>query len=309
MAPTPGDVPPGDPQQTRRLAHGFFALVVLTSGLIVLGALVRAQGAGLACPDWPLCFGQFVPEMNLEVTFEWAHRVVAGSVAVAFAILAALALRDPIARRTAPLLGVAALLLIVQVLLGALTVWELLAAWTVTSHLVAGNAFNAMLLLIAIALRDARTPSRAPSPPAAPVRLLVAAPAAVMAVQLVLGGLVSSRFAGLACPEWPTCNGDAWFPSWSGAVGLHLLHRSAGYALVVLLCAAAIATRAAPRLGGLSRLSFALGLAQVGVGISNVLLALPVEVTALHSALAAALVLVLVSMQREAWRRPASSSL
>jgi cytochrome c oxidase assembly protein subunit 15 len=118
---------------------------------------------------------------------------------------------------------------------------------------------------------------------------------ACLALQLVLGGLVSSRYAGLACPEWPTCNGGAWFPSWEGAVGLHLLHRSNGYALGGVLLGAAFATRGAGRAGGVLRLAAGLALAQIVVGVLNVRLGLPVEVTGLHSALAAALVLCLAA--------------
>src|SRR5262245_51922878 len=107
-----------------RLGIGFALLAALTWALIVLGALVRAHGAGLACPDWPLCFGEFVPQMDLHVGFEWSHRVVAGSVALCFAALAALTWRstragDPVRRP----LALAAALLAVQILLGALTVW------------------------------------------------------------------------------------------------------------------------------------------------------------------------------------------
>ena len=79
-------------QALARLAAGFQALVAVTFALIVLGALVRAHDAGLACPDWPLCFGQVLPRMNLEIAFEWSHRALAGSVSLAFAALSAIAL-------------------------------------------------------------------------------------------------------------------------------------------------------------------------------------------------------------------------
>jgi cytochrome c oxidase assembly protein subunit 15 len=303
-----------DARSLRRLSAGFFALCAATFGLIVLGALVRAHGAGLACPDWPLCFGRVIPAFDLRVAFEWTHRAVAGGVALGFAGLALAVLRRPAARGAAGAwLVAAALLLVVQIALGALTVWKLLAAWTVTSHLVVGNAFAASLLWIGLSLRPEEPslrpeePSRraaelslraagapAPAAPAA-ARAWLAAASACLALQLVLGGLVSSRYAGLACPEWPTCYGGAWWPSSGGPVALHLLHRTNGYLLLLLLGASAFAARGAGALGRALGLAAALGAAQVVVGVLNVRLGLPVEITGLHSALAAALVLSLAA--------------
>ncbi len=295
----------GDGRYAARLALGFAGLLAATWGLIVLGALVRAHEAGLACPDWPLCFGQLVPRMNLKVGFEYSHRVLAGSVSLLFVALAVLALRRPLTRRASrDLLLAGAVLLGVQILLGALTVWKLLAAWTVTSHLITGNAFALTLLLTACALHDAARPvPRAQAPASA--RRALAVVAVLLALQMLLGGLVSSRFAGLSCPEWPTCNGGLWFPSWRGNVGLHLLHRGNGYALLLALAAAAFTARQTPRLRGLTALALLLGLAQVVVGVGNVLLGIPVELTGLHSALAAALVLLTALAVREAWPRRA----
>lgn len=283
-----------------RLAAGFRVLLGLTFTLIVLGALVRAHEAGLACPDWPLCFGQTLPPMGLEVAFEWSHRVLAGSVALGFAALTGMALSRREARtRVGGWLALGTGLLLAQILLGALTVWKLLAVWTVTLHLLTGNAFAATLLLVTVRLRRAATPQRAGPAPRAVVTLTFV----LLVVQIALGGLVASSYAGLACPEWPACSGGAWYPSWRGSVGLHLLHRTSGYLLVALLLAAALSTRQ-PR--GLSRAiagAFLLGLAQVAVGAANVLLGLPVEVTGLHSALAAALVLTLAFALDQAWSR------
>jgi cytochrome c oxidase assembly protein subunit 15 len=283
------------------LARAFAALCALTTGLIVLGALVRAHGAGLACPDWPLCFGEIVPRMNLEVAFEWTHRLVAGSLSLAFAALGVAALRRPaLRRRVGRTLGAAAVLLATQVLLGALTVWHLLAAWTVTAHLLVGNAFNACLLLLALQLGSSTDGDARPVP--ANARAALAGAAALLAVQLALGGLVSSTYAGMACPEWPQCNGGAWFPSWRGAVGAHLAHRWNAVLLLGALAAAAFAARGVPRLGPRTALALGLGLAQLGVGVANVLLAIPVEVTGLHSLLAALLVLTLTASLHASFR-------
>ena len=299
-----------------RLAPGFALLVAVTWALLVLGALVRAHGAGLACPDWPLCFGTIAPRMNVQVAFEYSHRALAGSVTLGFAALAALAwLRtrsgDPIRR----LLALAAGLLALQILLGALTVWLKLAYWTVTAHLLIGNSTAATFAWTALELRQAsRSEPKASGdhqvggggalPAAAPrERRALAAVVALLAFQLVLGGLVSSRYAGLACPEWPTCNGGLWFPSWRGAVGLHLLHRSNGYLLLVAITGLARICRASPRLARWTRAAEGIAAAQVAVGIANVLTGIPVELTGLHSALAAALVLTMTGAAHAAWRR------
>ena len=130
--------------RVRRIARSISALVALTLGLIVLGALVRAHGAGLACPDWPRCFGVWVPVLDLRIGFEWAHRVMAGSISLLFVGLGVAVLRDPVLRRAAggPL-AIAAALLVAQIVLGGLTVLLGLAPWTVTAHLLTGTSFAA----------------------------------------------------------------------------------------------------------------------------------------------------------------------
>jgi cytochrome c oxidase assembly protein subunit 15 len=294
-------------QSTQRLALAFALLLGLTYLLIVLGALVRVQGAGLACPDWPLCFGMLIPAFDLKVAFEWTHRVVAGSVAIAFVVLAALTLRLPLRRqRLVVLLAIGAGLLALQILLGALTVWQLLASWTVTSHLLTGNAFAVTLAFVWRELSEAARPSiwtrRRSAPVPGVVRGLVSVTGALLVLQIALGGLVASTYTGLACPEWPTCMDGVWFPTFEGAVGLHLIHRVNGYALLAGLGMCAWAARGEPSLGSVLALAFWIGLAQVAAGVANVLYALPVEITGLHSALAAALVLTLALGLRAAWR-------
>jgi cytochrome c oxidase assembly protein subunit 15 len=290
----------------RRMQMGFSGLVALTFGLIVLGALVRAHDAGLACPDWPLCFGEVIPQMNLEVAFEWSHRSVAGAVALWFAALAWSSRRQP--NRPASmdrLLAVAALLLGVQILLGALTVWLKLASWTVTAHLLTGNAFALTCFCVVLVLREQALPTPAEARPRAPdlARWALAVVSVCLFFQVALGGLVSSQYAGMACPEWPACNGGVFFPSWSGSVGLHLLHRMNGYALVLGLGIVAWLCRGEPALRRATALACLLGFGQAVVGIANVLTGIPAQVTGLHSALAAALVLNMTFAARETWFR------
>ena len=127
---------------THRLSVLAAVLVVMTYALMVFGAAVRVHGAGLACPDWPQCFGQIIPPLDFEVGLEWGHRALAGVISLGFLGLGYGILRDAELRsRLAPLWAVALVALGVQVVLGGLTVLELLAEWTVTSHLLGANTF------------------------------------------------------------------------------------------------------------------------------------------------------------------------
>ena len=295
----PAPTAAADPTAPRGLGWAFAFLTGLTFTLMVLGALVRAHGAGLACPDWPLCFGQVVPEFDLKVAFEWSHRVLASAVSLGLAGLTGLLLRRPDLRQrlSLPLAGTW-LLLGVQVVLGGLTVLLRLAPWTVTVHLLTGTAFCAALLWIARDLLEWETPVFRPRPTGA-VRVLGLTSAGLLVVQLVLGGLVSSQAAGLACASFPTCDGQAFVPTLSGLVGIHVLHRLNGFLLLASLIALSVVARGAGRVGLLAWMAVRLGVFQIGVGVLNVLLRLPIEVTGLHTALAAAIALTLALLLRE----------
>jgi len=264
--------------------------------LIVIGALVRAHGAGLSCPDWPLCHGRLVPDFDARIALEWGHRLFAGTLGfgvagVALALLRRRALRARFARSLAAIFA----LLGTQIVLGGLTVLLGLAPWTVTAHLVTGNLFALALAWLARDLLDAARETPRPRASLSPSSArLVWLTGALVALQVVLGGLVSSHYAGLACATFPLCNGDSLAPTLSGPVGLHVLHRTNAYALAAAYLALAWRTP------GLAREGVALVFTQIIVGAANVLLRLPVEVTALHSALAAGIVLTTGLLARDA---------
>lgn len=296
-----------DEERLQRLARGFLLLLAFTFAQLVIGALVRVHDAGLACPDWPRCFGVWIPEFDFEVAWEVGHRYYASGIALAYAALAALAWRaTETDRALRGLLAAGGAVLLAQIVLGGLTVLLLLHVSTVTAHLLFGNAFAAIVLLIALALREG--PARRPRP-ALPtgLRRAVWLSCALVALQVTLGGLVASSYAGMACPEWPTCNGGVWFPSWRGAVGLHLAHRSNAYLVLLVLGATVWATRGHAGLVRPLRIALVLAIAQAGIGIANVQLGLPVEITGLHSAVSALIVLAMATAAREAWLRPVGS--
>ena len=117
------------------------------------------------------------------------------------------------------------------------------------------------------------------------------------------GNTVSATGSGLGCPDWPTCMSGEFFPTWSGIQGLHLFHRWLGVAVALAIGFAAWIDRSHPGSRRWIGAAAALVVAQLAVGVANVLLRLPVEVTGLHSALAAGLICTVGVSLREVWRR------
>ncbi len=283
----------------RGLARAFFGLTAITYVLVVFGALVRAKGAGLSCPDWPLCFGQLLPTLDLGVILEWGHRTLAGGISLLLVGALVVAWRTPTAwKALGRMPWIVLLVLGIQVILGGLTVLQLLASWTVTLHLLFGNLFCLALLVMALRLRDASHPPAAPAPLPRGWLPLLSAGALLLVIQMVLGGLVSSNHAGFACLQWPTCQGDVWFPAFTGLIGLQVFHRLVAYALAGTLLALAVVGRGHPQLARPAQATLALVVVQVVLGVLNVLWLLPVEVTAGHSAGAAGLVLLFTVLVR-----------
>lgn len=274
-----------------REGAAWLALGVCTWLLVGFGALVRAKQAGLACPDWPLCHGVVIPDVRLQgVIYEFGHRAVAGGVALVFALLSWRAWRRTSAGHALRgLLVVAAVVLLVQVVMGGLTVLIVArpdgaaarpAAWTVTTHLILGNTFAALVFAIGMRLATA---VRAAGPPSPAWRALLWGWTVALGLQFLLGGVVAANLAGLVCIEFPTCSGGIWFPTWAGMIGVQLLHRINGAALVAL--GAGLAWSAGRGANyGLCRLLALTAVVQVGLGAANIWYALPPAVTVAHSA-------------------------
>ena len=282
----------------RRFTPFTVTLTALTFALIVVGATTRAVGAGLSCPDWPLCNGKLIPTFEGGVFFEWFHRLIAGSVSMLFMGLVVWALVDRNLR--ARLWGVmtfAVGMLIVQIVLGGLTVLDLLKPYIVTLHLSTGSLlFGAFNLVMWRTLAVSRSLSPAESQPRG-LKPLGAFALGLTYLQIVLGGLVASNYAAWACPDWPKCHG-MWLPPMVGLVGIHMTHRFIAYLVLIVVTALAIVARKSPDL----RIRVGAGIAgvlvwlQVALGVLNVLNGIPVPLTAAHNGCGEALFATLIAV-------------
>lgn len=266
--------------------------------LIVVGSIVRTTGSGLSCPDWPLCHGRLIPPMQFNILMEWLHRLIALLVGLLLAGTVVLVARHAETRaRYGGLAALSVALYFSQALLGALTVWKLLDPSVVSGHLAVGLLLFATFVTLATLAHGEAEEGEANSGAVRPAGLLTLFALATLLVwfQAVLGGMVSTNHASLACPDWPTCNGE-WFPRLQGLVGLQVLHRYGAYLLTIVLFTVALSAEKVgdPRVRFLGLLAGRLVLLQLGVGVINVLLGVPVWVSALHLGNAAAILAVML---------------
>lgn len=259
---------------TRRFTTLAWLAAVCTYLLIVLGAVVRITGSGMGCgDDWPLCNGHLLPPLNdIGTVIEWSHRLMAALVSILVVALATYDwwLHRASAHRPIRPSYIALALLIVQVLLGAITVKLELPAWSVVLHL--GTA----MLLLATLLVSARgqAPGYRPGLPTAVVGLAF--------VTVLFGALTANLGAAAACGGFPLCNGQVWTTAGPLAL-IHWIHRLLAYSLAILATIWALRTP-----GSHPKLVLALIVLQVAVGAATVLLGLPGGLQALHVAVGSA---------------------
>ena len=248
--------------------------VTATFVLIAIGGLVRATDSGLGCPDWPRCFGRWIPPGDLHAWIESTHRWAAGIVGILVVLVALAAWRTRQERflRWASLVAVAGV--VVQALIGAVVVWRELHADTVTLHLAAALAVVAMLELILIRSRHGAPPPG----PRLPFATLTAVIAGLTYAQMLLGGSVTGYDAGLAFPDFPLMNGTL-LPDLSRLTAkLQVAHRALAFLLAGLILVQWLRARrlraASPLLPRFAGYALALILAQLALGAGNVWLRL-----------------------------------
>ncbi len=313
---------------------------LLAGVVVVLGAWTRLSDAGLGCPDWPGCYGfihvpssdehvalaeERYPDAPFEADKAWPemiHRYFASTLGLVILGLSVAFVR---ARKETPRppLKLPLALLVLVCLQGAFGAWTVtLKLWpqVVTAHLLGGFATLSLLWLLYLRQTNGLAgrwfvPGKLYGPGMLVMGLVI--------VQIALGGWVSSNYAALACPDFPTCHGmlmppldlangfnvmQSVGPNYLGGqlesdarVTIQVMHRLG--ALIVLMSGGWLAWRL-HREGSLFGLALAGVLAvQITLGILNVVLVLPLSIATLHNAGGALVLLTLVTVNFRAFRQ------
>ena len=334
-----------DPDKHRKLA---WVTAFLTLDLVMFGAFTRLTDSGLGCPDWPGCYGHSnplsageqiraaetaLPSGPVTMTKAWIemlHRYFAMAVGFLIIVLAVLAWRRwRQSRGRSPWLATLTVVAVcLQGAFGALTVTMKLQPAIVTAHLLGGVGLLA--LLIWQALREGPTP--VVDPRAAALRPLAIIALLLLVAQIALGGWVSTNYAVLACPDFPTCHGRAVPPDMDFAAGftlwrdlgmtadgapipfqalvaIHWTHRSFAYVIIAVLGLLAWRLRLLAGVSGLARALAAVLALQFASGLSSVVLSWPLLLAVLHNGGAAVLLALLVTINyRLSASRPGAAS-
>ena len=260
------------------------------------------------------------PLVSSKAWKEMIHRYLAGSLGLAIVLLAILAWRNR-KQNNQPLLlpSLLVLLVLFQAALGMWTVTLKVKPAIVTAHLLGGFATLALLWLYALKLKTTTRPhARDPNHS----NLLTWLGLLVLILQITLGGWTSSNYAALGCVEFPTCYAGQWWPAmdfreafvlWRGIginyefgvlsgearTAIHVTHRLGALLTALVLGMLAfhlIRHQAYPTYRKLGMLLLGLLIAQISLGISNVLGHLPLPVAVAHNGVAALLLLAIVTI-------------
>ena len=340
-----------------RPGYNFFqklnwVLVFMTFDLIVFGAFTRLTDSGLGCPDWPGCYGTSNPwhaigeiqlaEANMptgpvtviKAWIEMIHRYLAMTVGALILIQVALAWSKLKSLGKPPLLGSLGLLVLVciQGAFGAWTVTLKLQPIIVTTHLMLALVLLASLTTYAQQEWEEKSSSvlRFQIKPLSAKLLLLAA--AALCMQILLGAWVSTNYAVLACPDFPTCMGT-FFPETDWQEGftlwralgmnaqgesispvalqtIHWAHRIFAVVAIAALgllgiSALQLSNSASSGMRKIAKLLLGLLILQALTGISNVVFQWPLLAALMHTGGSAALVFCLIRLtQWSSWSAP-----
>jgi len=251
--------------------------------LLIWGNLVAGMRAGMACPDWPLCQGTYLPPLRVDVWMEFLHRVLAALAAVMLVLLARQRLRSYQGfLKGIPLTALG--LIVLEILLGGVVVIMGLPVQITTVHFMIGLAV--FLLVLYMAVCDGET-----TPALASLTGYAGTAFCLLLLffsQASLGAYLRHSAAGLACPDFPTCQGHLIPVLWDTPTTTNFSHRLLGLGAfcttLLLYLVSLLDQRLKGRQGALLALVGLVAL-QIGVGAAVVKSGLSYPVTSLHLAL------------------------
>jgi cytochrome c oxidase assembly protein subunit 15 len=308
------------------------AATLLALCVVSLGAYVRLTDAGLGCPDWPGCYGTLTvpqseaailqaqttyPDSAVEVGKAWremAHRYLAGTLGLLVLAIFVLGWKARNEIKSSPYTSSFLLLLIgFQAMLGMWTVTMLLKPAIVSGHLLGGMSTLAVLSWLAHRHWGYYSDSIVTCQR---LRLAIRFALVLLFMQIFLGGWTSTNYAALACTDFPTCHG-AWLPDMDFKDAFHMVrelglskdgsalslasltaiqwtHRVGALVSFIYLGALGLTTLKYWQLKRWSVLLLVALITQIALGISNLVLHLPLVLAVAHNFTAALLVIIVV---------------
>ena len=309
----------------------FITLIVISAG-----AWVRLTDAGLGCPDWPGCYGMLTPPNTEKEIFEaqnsypnstidigkasreMLHRYLAGFLGLYILIVSYLTIKSGNNRSIVlPILLV--LLIIIQSLMGMLTVTQLVKPTIVTIHLLLGMMTASLIMINGFIFLEKESDS---SEVDKPLLTLIVICTFALIIQIFLGGWTSTNYASLACTDFPKCL-NQWWPSemsfdkaftilnlpdinyeggyldYTYKLAIHFTHRVGALILSILFLSLFIyiyffqSNYLYKKIGIFIMTFFII---QILLGISNVLLSLPITVAVLHTVNASILLMSMIAL-------------
>ena len=311
----------------------FGALYTLV--VISVGAWVRLTDAGLGCPDWPGCYGilgtpetdteimkakELYPDASIDTGKAWRemfHRYLAGILGIFVFYISYLTIRY--AKHVSIIFPIAlSTLIIIQSIMGMLTVTELVKPTIVTTHLVLGMSTATLLLWNGLLIQGSKFLALIDKKLIVLLILCITG----LVIQIILGGWTSTNYASLACTDFPKCD-NSWWPSdmdyqkgftvfnlpdinyelaplaYNAKVAIHFTHRFGALLLTALylyLFAYIFFKQSNTTIKLISIIALLVFVLQIILGISNVIYSLPINIAVLHTVNASILLMSMITL-------------
>ena len=307
-----------------------FTLVVIS-----VGAWVRLTDAGLGCPDWPGCYGilstpdteqellrakELYPDSTIDIGKAWRemfHRYLAGILGILVFLITYLTLKH--ANHVPKIYPISlSILIIIQSTMGMLTVTQLVKPTIVTTHLILGMTTAGLLLWNGLQVQIKNKIQNID------FRLVNLTFICILALvlQIILGGWTSTNYASLACTDFPKCL-NQWWPEnmnyseafkvfnlpninyenaplvYEAKLAIHFTHRIGALLLTGLYAVLFIYLfyiQKNKKIRNIGFIVLAIFTIQILLGISNVLMSLPISVAVLHTVNASILLLTMITL-------------